>query len=123
MSPFTEHIIKDKDGNLASRISDFQRDVKSYIQTTDPSRVVLATAWLISDNVIIDLFKRFTDVFPSVVAVDTLHLFPETHGVVKAMEEVYNFKAHIFKPEGCDSLEDFEVKYGKHNAMSHTDFD
>jgi 3'-phosphoadenosine 5'-phosphosulfate sulfotransferase (PAPS reductase)/FAD synthetase len=41
-------------------------------------QTILASAWLISDNVIVDLFRRHGDFFPSVVAVDTLHLFPET---------------------------------------------
>lgn len=44
-------------------------------------QVVLASAWLVSDNVILDLFRRFTTFFPTVAGVDTLHLFPETHDV------------------------------------------
>lgn len=43
--------------------------------------MVIASAWLVSDHVIVDLFRRFTDYFPVVVGVDTLHLFQETHDV------------------------------------------
>lgn len=109
--------------NLAPKIAQFQADVAAHLNINDPKRVILATAWLVSDNVIVDLFKRFTKVFPTVAAVDTLHLFPETHDVIAEMEKTYGFKTALYKPEGCETNADFVAKFGKHEDLSHADFD
>lgn len=39
------------------------------------------------------------------------------------MEQTYDFNAHIYKPQGCDTLEDFHRLYGTHETLSHADFD
>eukprot|EP00128_Syssomonas_multiformis_P003536 Colp12_sorted_trinity150504_noHs@30286 len=108
---------------MEAKIEQFKKDVATYLAPLDTSRIVLASAWLVSDNVIVDLFKRFTNIFPVVVGVDTLHLFPETHNVVSALEAKYNFKARVYKPKGCETYADFVSTYGTHEKLSHADFD
>lgn len=39
------------------------------------------------------------------------------------MEKVYDFTARIYKPKGCETLEDFHRIYGTHEQLSHADFD
>eukprot|EP00127_Corallochytrium_limacisporum_P004286 Clim_evm231s157 gene=Clim_evmTU231s157 len=109
---------------LNDKVQAFKLNVDKYLQGTEPSKVVLASAWLISDNVIVDLFKRFApEHFPTVVAVDTLHLFPETHDVLNEMEEKYDFKTKLYKPVDCETQEDFNKKFGKHEVLTFADFD
>jgi sulfate adenylyltransferase len=110
---------------LRGLVGKFAEDTHKYLSPfrDESSRVVLASAWLVSDNVMVDVLKRHTDFFPSVVAVDTMHLFPETLDTMKAMEHKYGFKTHLYKPEGCESKDDFVRLYGTHQSLSHADFD
>jgi phosphoadenosine phosphosulfate reductase len=39
------------------------------------------------------------------------------------MEKKYNFKAHVYKPRNCETIEDFNRLYGTHEKLSHADFD
>ena len=57
------------------------------------------------------------------LAVDTLHLFPETHAVAAAVQAKYGKAAAVFKPLGCDTRADFTAKYGDAEALHHADFD
>ncbi|KNC80433.1 hypothetical protein SARC_07204 [Sphaeroforma arctica JP610] len=109
--------------NLKEKINNFKTDVQNHLSSFQPEKIVVVSAWLVSDNVIVDLFSRFADFMPTVVGVDTLHLFPETLDVVTEMEAKYNFKAVIRKPEGCNTKEEFEAKFGNHATLSYDDFD
>ncbi|KJE91239.1 ATP sulfurylase Ats1 [Capsaspora owczarzaki ATCC 30864] len=111
---------------LDERIAQFKVDVERYLADyiDSPSQIVLASAWLISDNVILDLWHRFfPNALPSIVGVDTLHLFPETHAVVDEIAARYNVKPLVVKPEGCETLADFVSKFGTHETLSHAAFD
>ena len=45
---------------------------------------------------------------------DTLYHFDETLALVDQVRERYpETKLHVFKPEGCETSDDFEAKYGK----------
>eukprot|EP01137_Pigoraptor_chileana_P020415 Opistho-2@82764 len=109
--------------NLDAKIAQFKADVEAHISKYDPARVIVVSAWLVSDNVIIDLFRRHTNIFPTVVGVDTLHIFPETFQTIKDAENKYNFTAKIYKPKGCETLEDFNRIYGRHEILTNADFD
>lgn len=92
----------------------------------DGKGVVFASAWLATDNIVVHLLhKHFPEVFSgfSLLAVDTLHLFPETHAVKAAVEAKYGKPARVFKPAGCETRADFEARYGHCEALNHADFD
>jgi len=56
-------------------------------------------------------------------AVDTLHLFPETHELMDRMQAKYGKKAGVYKPIGLESREDFDRTHGHCESISHADFD
>ncbi|KAG6328287.1 hypothetical protein ID866_10801 [Astraeus odoratus] len=49
---------------------------------------------------------------PPLIFLDTLYHFPETYELVDEVEKRYGVKVHVFKPEGCETAEDFEKKWG-----------
>lgn len=88
--------------------------------------VVFATAWLATDNIIVHLLrKHFPELLDGsgLLAVDTLHLFPETYKVAEEVQKKYNKKAYVTKPLGCETTADFDAKYGHCETLSHADFD
>lgn len=42
---------------------------------------------------------------------------------MKEIEKKLDFTARIYKPKGCETLDDFNRIYGTHQALSHADFD
>lgn len=110
---------------LMKRVDSFRRAVEDHLPE-DGKGVVFTTAWLVSDNVLLALMAEH---FPSVLqgmhlaAVDTLHLFPETHDVAAAVQTKYAKEAVVFKPVGCETRADFERLYGHCEEISHADFD
>ena len=103
----------------------FRRDVEKHLPG-DGKGVVFATAWLVSDNVIVALLhKHFPELLRGMglAAVDTLHLFPETHVVADAVQFKYGKKAAVFKPVGCETKADFLARFGDAEVLSHDQFD
>ena len=88
--------------------------------------VSFATAWLATDNIIVHLLPRH---YPELLrgmgllAVDTLHLFPETHAVAAEVQRKYGKAAAVFQPLGCATREDFNAKFGHCETINHADFD
>merc|ERR1719218_30322 len=76
---------------LQGKVDAFRSDVEAYLPR-DGKRAVFATAWLATDNVFVALMREH---FPeglegmSLVAIDTLHLFPTTLECAKMVEEKY----------------------------------
>ncbi len=88
--------------------------------------VVLGTAWLLADNIIVHLLHaHFPLLFHGmhVAAVDTLHLFPETHATARAIQARYGKQAAIYLPDGISTREEFVTKHGDCEKMNHADFD
>ena len=103
----------------------FAADVEAHLPA-DGKGVAFASAWLATDNAIVALFKQATpSVFEgmSLVGVDTLHLFPTTYDVQAAVEAKYGKDAHVTKPLGCETTEDFTATYGHCEELHHGDFD
>jgi len=99
--------------------------VGSYLPA-DGQGVVLTTAWLNTDNVILALlYQIFPGVFRGmqVVAVDTLHLFPETVRLAEEIQTKYRKPAIITKPSECLTREDFKKKFGDCETMNSAEFD
>ncbi|KAJ2722278.1 3'-phosphoadenylsulfate reductase [Coemansia sp. Benny D115] len=69
------------------------------------------TAFGPSGNVITDILHSQGLSVP-VIFIDTLHHFEETLDLARRSQKKYGFDLHVFKPEGCDSREEFTAKYG-----------
>ncbi|KAJ1928857.1 3'-phosphoadenylsulfate reductase [Linderina macrospora] len=69
------------------------------------------TAFGPSGNVITDMLAAQSHSVP-VIFVDTLHHFDETLELSQRSQQKYNFLLHVFKPEGCETREDFTAKHG-----------
>eukprot|EP01120_Amphizonella_sp_Union-15-10_P011526 TRINITY_DN490_c0_g1_i1.p1 TRINITY_DN490_c0_g1~~TRINITY_DN490_c0_g1_i1.p1 ORF type:complete len:710 (+),score=161.80 TRINITY_DN490_c0_g1_i1:74-2131(+) len=114
-----------KRSELDYKIEQFQNDVKRHLPSSGDG-VVLASAFIVSDNVLVDLFhKNFPEFFSgmNILGVDTLHLFPETLDLWRRMEQRYGKRIPTFKPLGCETRQDFERIYGQAEKLSHADFD
>ena len=86
--------------------------------------VTFASAWLATDNIVVHLLrKHFPEMQWSLLGVDTLHLFPETHAVAAAVQAKYGIKAAFHKPIGCETRADFERLHGHAEKLNHADFD
>ena len=86
--------------------------------------VVLGTAWLLADNIIVHLMnEHFPKIFDGmhIAAVDTLHLFPETHAVADEVQSKYGKPAQIYKPRGILSREEFTRVHGDCEQMNHAE--
>ncbi|KAJ2636035.1 3'-phosphoadenylsulfate reductase [Coemansia sp. RSA 1286] len=69
------------------------------------------TAFGPSGNVITDMLHAQNNTVP-VIFVDTLHHFDETLDLAKRSQQRYGFKLHVYKPQGCETREDFVAKHG-----------
>jgi len=81
---------------------------------------------LATDNIVVHLLhKHFPEILRnfSLLAVDTLHLFPSTHEVAADVQKKYGKNASSFKPLGCLTREDFIAKYGDCEELNHAEFD
>jgi len=85
--------------------------------------VFLTTAWLLSGNVIVDLMHKFApEVRLTLVHVDTLHEFHEAHKCGQAMAAKYNVNIKTYRPQGCETLEDFNALYGRWEYLTDSDY-
>ncbi|KAJ2009529.1 3'-phosphoadenylsulfate reductase [Coemansia thaxteri] len=69
------------------------------------------TAFGPSGNVLSDMIGAQAISVP-VIFIDTLHHFDETLDLARRSQQRYNFQLHVFKPEGCESREDFVLHHG-----------
>jgi len=110
---------------LQGKVDAFRADVDAHLPR-DGKRAVFATAWLATDNVFVALMREhFPEVLDgmSLVAIDTMHLFPETLECAKLVEAKYGKPARWYFPEHVTSAAEFEAKYGHVEEMDYADFD
>jgi sulfate adenylyltransferase len=117
--------LKFSSSTLQAKVDGFRKEVELHLPK-DGNKVVFATAWLATDNAFVALMHEF---FPemlkglNLVAIDTLHLFPETLVCAKLVQEKYG-KAALWKlPKDVSTLDEFEAKYGTAEDMDSADFD
>lgn len=60
-----------------------------------------------------DMLSKLGPNPPPLIFVDTLYHFKETYDLVKQVEEKYGINVNVYKPEGADTVEEFEKKYGE----------
>jgi len=111
----------------AARLRDLEGAFRSVVEARLPASgagVTFASAWLATDNIVVHLLrKHFPEMKWSLLGVDTLHLFPETHAVAAAVQARYGVAAALYKPVGCATRADFEARHGSAETLNHADFD
>jgi hypothetical protein len=71
------------------------------------------TAFGLTGMVSIDMLSKITSNPPPLIFVDTLYHFPETYQLVEEVKRKYKVPVHIYKPKGCQDVQEFEAKYGQ----------
>lgn len=71
------------------------------------------TAFGLTGMVAIDMISKLAGSPPPLIFIDTLYHFPETYQLVEEVKRRYNVPVHIFKPLDCETVHDFETKYGE----------
>jgi len=110
---------------LQAKVEGFKKEVGTYLPK-DGKRVAFATAWLATDNVFVALMHdHFPEVLKgmTIVAIDTLHLFPETLECAKLVQEKYSKPAMWKYPTDVKTIDEFIAKYGDAEEMDSADFD
>merc|ERR1719326_456352 len=110
---------------LQSKINKFKADVDTHLPA-DGKHVAFATAWLATDNVFLSLLKEHRPKVldgMSLVAIDTLHLFPSTLRCAELVQTKYNKQALVKLPSGVSNCDEFEAQYGDCEDMDVADFD
>lgn len=110
---------------LQGKIDKFKEDIDNYLPS-DGKQVAFATAWLATDNVFVALLRaerpKVLDGM-TLVAIDTLHLFPETLKCAELVQTKYNKQALVKLPSGVSNRDEFEAQYGDCEDMDVADFD
>ncbi len=71
------------------------------------------TAFGLTGMVAIDMLSKITKSPPPLIFIDTLYHFPETYELVEEVKQRYGVPVNVYKPEGCETVQDFERKYGE----------
>lgn len=109
---------------LEAKVDAFKIDIARCLPS-DGRRTVFATEWMTTDNVFMDLMqKHFPEILKgmSLVAIDTLHLFPETHACAHRVQDRYEKAAIWKKPDGVETLEEFNQLYGDYESLDQTEY-
>ncbi|TCD61405.1 hypothetical protein EIP91_008509 [Steccherinum ochraceum] len=79
------------------------------------------TAFGLTGLVAIDMLSKITSSPPPLIFLDTLYHFPETYELVEEVKKRYGVPVKVYKPEGCDTTQDFEKKHGEQFWETHED--
>ncbi|PQE03533.1 Phosphoadenosine phosphosulfate reductase protein [Rutstroemia sp. NJR-2017a BVV2] len=85
------------------------------------------TAFGVTGLVTLDMLSKLQREQPDLpgidaIFLDTLYHFQETLELVEKTKKRYpNVNLHVYKPEGCDTAEDFEAKHGKELWKTNAD--
>ena len=113
----------DKPLNLPLSQDEVDR-INAYLRDQTPEQILewavehvpglfQTTAFGLTGLVAIDMLSKITQNPPPLIFVDTLYHFPETYDLVEEVKKRYSRDVHVYKPEGCDTVELFEKKYGQ----------
>ncbi|KAI1796133.1 phosphoadenylyl-sulfate reductase [Ganoderma leucocontextum] len=113
----------DKPLNLPLSQEEIDR-INAYLRDQTPEQILdwavehvpglfQTTAFGLTGLVAVDMLSKFTQNPPPLIFVDTLYHFPETYELLEEVKRRYNRDVHVYKPEGCDTAEAFEEKYGQ----------
>jgi len=108
-----------------TKIKSFTDDIDKYLPA-DGKHVAFATAWLATDNVFVALLRNHRPKVldgMTLVAIDTMHLFPETLTCADLVQKKYGKQALVKLPDGVTTRDEFEAKFGDCEDMDVADFD
>ncbi|KDQ64163.1 hypothetical protein JAAARDRAFT_166161 [Jaapia argillacea MUCL 33604] len=71
------------------------------------------TAFGLTGLVAVDMLSKITSNPPPLIFLDTLYHFPETYELVEEVKRKYNRDVHVYRPEGCSNVQEFEAKHGQ----------
>lgn len=71
------------------------------------------TAFGLTGLVAIDMLYKITSTPPPLIFLDTLYHFPETYKLVEQVKSKYGIPVHVYSPQGCKTVKEFEEKYGE----------
>jgi len=102
---------------LNQQLSKLQpQDVLKWCITSLP-RLYQTTAFGLTGLVINDMIQTLdSPIKPDIdlIFLDTLYHFQETHDLVDRVKRRYpQLTIHTYKPQGCETVEDFEAKHGQ----------
>jgi len=109
---------------LNGRVSEEQLAlINAHLSQLSPSEVLewgldnlpnlyQTTAFGLTGLVGIDMLSRITLSPPPLIFLDTLYHFPETLQLVEKVRRRYGTDISVYKPDGCETVQDFEKKYG-----------
>ena len=100
------------------------KEVNAYLTTLTPENILQwsvdhlpglyqTTAFGLTGLVGIDILSKITPTPPPLIFLDTLYHFPETYELVDKIKERYNVPVHVYRPEGCSDVKEFETKHGE----------
>ena len=100
------------------------KEVNAHLTTLTPENILgwsvdhllglyQTTAFGLTGLVGIDMLSKITSTPPPLIFLDTLYHFPETYELVNKVKERYNVPIHVYKPEGCNDVKEFEAKHGE----------
>ncbi|KAJ7591465.1 hypothetical protein C8J56DRAFT_1047671 [Mycena floridula] len=98
--------------------------INTYLTTQTPEEILQwaleylpglhqTTAFGLTGLVAIDMLSKLTGTAPPLIFIDTLYHFHETYELVEEVKRKYNIPIHVFKPDGCETVQDFAAKYGE----------
>lgn len=75
--------------------------------------IVVASSFGLEDVAILDIVYDKIGARPPVIFLDTLYHFDETLELVERFEGEYDLDLRVYKPDGADTRDEFEGKYGE----------
>ncbi|KAL0950145.1 hypothetical protein HGRIS_010141 [Hohenbuehelia grisea] len=98
--------------------------INSYLSQLSPEEILKwgieyipnlyqTTAFGLTGLVAIDMLSKLTQAPPPLIFLDTLYHFPETYDLVEEVKRRYSVPIHVYKPQGCNTAEEFEDRYGE----------
>lgn len=100
--------------------------VNAHLRSLEPQQILAwaleylpglhqTTAFGLTGLVAIDMLSKLAqpESRPPLIFIDTLYHFPETYELISEVEDRYKVKVHVFKPDDCETVQDFQKKWGE----------
>ena len=101
--------------------------INDHLRSLDPPQILQwaldhlphlyqTTAFGLTGLVAIDMLSKIAPTpaaQPPLIFIDTLYHFAETYALVAEVEKRYGIKVNVYKPDGCETVADFETRWGK----------
>ncbi|KAG5639683.1 hypothetical protein H0H81_005866 [Sphagnurus paluster] len=99
-------------------------EINTHLSTQTPEEILKwavdnipglyqTTAFGLTGLVAIDMLSKITTSPPPLIFLDTLYHFRETYELVEDVKARYSVPLHVYKPEGCLDVKQFEEKHGE----------